>query len=637
MSKRQVTFLVGANAEQFVKSMKRVEKDMDALAKRADKVGRSMSKMFTAPILAASAALVGASIQAAKFADEIDKMSIRTGVSREQLQELKFVTDQVGVSFGAVESAADAFRRKLPEIDKGTGQTADTMARLGVSVRGADGQLKSMDALFPELIRSLARVQNQTDRSTMAMQLFGRGASQLAPLMDLGADGIDKLSGKAHELGLVMDDTAIKSLVEFNDMMSEVKMQGEAVGREFGMILVPILRDELLPLIQNKIIPAVRKAAKQFADMDAEGKKQILMYAAIIAAAGPAVIILGNLARAVAGLATAMRLLVGINPYTAIGIAVAALAVHYVNLFREAKKAHDLLREPISPDMGIDAQITLTVAKVNELAARIAELRKSGPRVSMGIVDTAGFQANLKSLQERFEQERDTLAQLEAQRRATNVTIGETTTAIQQEARAWAYLGAVRADATSIDPRKAAMFFTDEEIARAERMGNSMDALAGRLRLVKVEGGQMPEVMTNFQLRTEQVFAALNPLVDTFVNSFGAGMANIAVQGENLQKTLQNIGKLLQSAVIQTGIRLLLLGGLPGSGFLAQGGGLFGFLKNAITPTNAGSVIASAAAFGPASVGSGGGGKGNIRVTGVLVGQGSQLNSVVTNSNRVFR
>jgi len=255
----------------------------------------------------------------------------------------------------------------------------------------------------------------------------------------------------------------------------------------------------------------------------------------------------------------------------------------------------------------------------------------------MGVVDTAGFQANLKSLQERFEQERDTLAQLEAQRRATNVTIGETTTAIQQEARAWAYLGAVRADATSIDPRKAAMFFTDEEIARAERMGNSMDALAGKLRLVKVEGGQMPEVMTNFQLRTEQVFAALNPLVDTFVNSFGDGMANIAVQGGKIEDVLRNIGKLLASAAIQTGIRLLLSGGLPGSGFLAEGGGVFGFLKKVITPSTAGASIASAAAFGPASVGSGGGGSGNIRVTGILVGQGSQLNSVVTNSNRVFR
>jgi hypothetical protein len=62
-----------------------------------------------------------------------------------------------------------------------------------------------------------------------------------------------------------------------------------------------------------------------------------------------------------------------------------------------------------------------------------------------------------------------------------------------------------------------------------------------------------------------------------FTDSFGAGMANIIVQGERLTDVLKNIGKLLLSSAIQTGIKLLLMGT---SGFGVAGGtvGLIGSL-----------------------------------------------------------
>jgi len=73
---------------------------------------------------------------------------------------------------------------------------------------------------------------------------------------------------------------------------------------------------------------------------------------------------------------------------------------------------------------------------------------------------------------------------------------------------------------------------------------------------------------------------ALNDITNTFVNSFGQGMANVVLQGESLVDTLKNIGKLLASAVIQKGLQLLLSGGLAsaGEGFLGSGGGLLGSL-----------------------------------------------------------
>jgi hypothetical protein len=70
----------------------------------------------------------------------------------------------------------------------------------------------------------------------------------------------------------------------------------------------------------------------------------------------------------------------------------------------------------------------------------------------------------------------------------------------------------------------------------------------------------------------------LQSVADTFVNSFGQGMANLIVQGGKFVDVLENMGRLLASAAIQKAITIFLSGGLEGSGFFGSGGGLFGAL-----------------------------------------------------------
>jgi hypothetical protein len=112
----------------------------------------------------------------------------------------------------------------------------------------------------------------------------------------------------------------------------------------------------------------------------------------------------------------------------------------------------------------------------------------------------------------------------------------------------------------------------------------------------------------------------LQPISDRFVDSFGDGMANIVLQGEKLSDTLRNIGKLLASAAIQQGIKLLLSGGLSGTtGFFGSGGGLLGAIFGGV----GGSPVAGSLA--------------QVQVSGQLVAQGSQLIAVIENAKPADR
>jgi hypothetical protein len=105
-----------------------------------------------------------------------------------------------------------------------------------------------------------------------------------------------------------------------------------------------------------------------------------------------------------------------------------------------------------------------------------------------------------------------------------------------------------------------------------------------------------------------------------FTDSFGAGMANVVLQGENLIDVLKNIGKLLLSSAIQTGIKLLLMGT---SGFGVAGGTL-GLLGGLFKPQV--SAVPSAVM-----------GAGTMQMSGSFKLQGTDLIMSVNRSQRQFR
>jgi tape measure domain-containing protein len=106
-------------------------------------------------------------------------------------------------------------------------------------------------------------------------------------------------------------------------------------------------------------------------------------------------------------------------------------------------------------------------------------------------------------------------------------------------------------------------------------------------------GQTATESMSGVAESTQDVGSSISfagRLAEQFTSSFGQGMANIVVQGEKLQDVLKNIGKLLLSSAIQLGIQLLLTGGTGGS----ITGGLFGALGFGKTSSITSGAVASA-------------------------------------------
>lgn len=188
-----------------------------------------------------------ATMQTAAYADDLNDAAIRTGASVEALQELGYAASQSGASAETINHALTKLSMTMGEAAKGTGEAGKAFAALGVKVTDSDGKLRRTDDVFTALATAVAKIENPTERSAKALDVFGRAGIQLLPLLAEGEDGLAKLRQEARDLGLVMGGEAVEAGANFNDSIDSLKDTWESLKRDLAG---PII-EALLPVVEG--------------------------------------------------------------------------------------------------------------------------------------------------------------------------------------------------------------------------------------------------------------------------------------------------------------------------------------------------------------------------------------------------
>ena len=225
---------------------------MDLLAKNSDKINGFMKKM-TYGFIAAGAALGGLAYKAGASADEINTLAKQTGLSTEEIQKFKYATEIIDVPLETLTKSMAKLTKSMQTIkeakEMGRQLTGASLAfdELGVSVLDVDGNMRSNDDVFAEMIDKLGKMENETQRDAYAMQIFGKSAQDLNPLILGGADALKKLGDEAEAAGLILSQDALDAANDFNDVIDEVKATVTNAALKMGSSLVK----DLLPAIKN--------------------------------------------------------------------------------------------------------------------------------------------------------------------------------------------------------------------------------------------------------------------------------------------------------------------------------------------------------------------------------------------------
>jgi phage-related protein len=205
-------------------------------------MGAALAAIGTAAI-AAGKALVDMTVEAAAYADEMITQSTVTGMSVESLQAYSYAADLVDVSLDTLTGSMAKNVKSMSNAADGSAKYAEAYDRLGVSVTNADGTLRDSEDVYWEVIDALGQVSNETERDALAMQLFGKSAQDLNPLIAQGSEGIAALTDEAKRMGAVLSEETIAKLGAFDDSVQRLKQGSEAAKRVMGTVLLPQLQD----------------------------------------------------------------------------------------------------------------------------------------------------------------------------------------------------------------------------------------------------------------------------------------------------------------------------------------------------------------------------------------------------------
>ena len=168
-------------------------------------------------IAKAEKAVVSMMKESAAFADNIITLSMQTGQTTEQLQEFSYATELIDVSVDTLQGSLTKLTNNMQDTINGTGNAKASFEALGISVTDADGNMRSANDVFYETIDALGDVKNETERDAMAMDIFGRSAQDLNPLIIQGSETLKAYAQEAHNVGYVLDDEALSALGAVDD------------------------------------------------------------------------------------------------------------------------------------------------------------------------------------------------------------------------------------------------------------------------------------------------------------------------------------------------------------------------------------------------------------------------------------
>lgn len=222
-----------------------------------------------AAIVKVEKAMISMTKESAAFADNIITLSMQTGQSTEQLQEFSYATELIDVSVDTLQGSLTKLTNNMQDTMNGTGNAKASFEALGVSVTNADGSMRSANDVFYETIDALGQVKNETERDAMSMDIFGRSAQDLNPLIIQGSKTLKAYADEAHNVGYVLNDEALSALGAVDDAYQRLQKTQEGVKNQLAVEFAPYLEEFYGDATQG--VKDLGKAIKDSGIVDAFG------------------------------------------------------------------------------------------------------------------------------------------------------------------------------------------------------------------------------------------------------------------------------------------------------------------------------------------------------------------------------
>lgn len=178
-------------------------------------------------------------LEAAHKADDLITESMTSGLSTDTIQKLQYAENLIDVSYSTISSSLTKLTVNMDKARDGNDNLSAAFARLGVSVTDSSGNLRSNEEVFYEVIDALGQIDNAAERDAASMEIFGKSAKELNPLIEQGSQALRALGEEAEQTGYVLDESQIQKLGQVDDAYQRMQLSIEATKNELALQFAP--------------------------------------------------------------------------------------------------------------------------------------------------------------------------------------------------------------------------------------------------------------------------------------------------------------------------------------------------------------------------------------------------------------
>lgn len=233
-----------AQTAQLKKGFADSRKSVDKLgASMSGKVAAGMAKFHVGlaavqGVLATVRGAINAVGDAMGRLDEEAKVAASLGMAADQLKILNFAAEQTGSSANTMQQSLRRMNRRIGQAAKGSGSAKDAIRDLGLSAERMLGM--DADQQFAAIADAMGGVSTQTEKTQLAMDIFGRQGAELINTMAIGSEGLDNYGRELENMGALLGDGR-EGIEGTNDAINRMNKAWGAFVDRVAIIVAPIL------------------------------------------------------------------------------------------------------------------------------------------------------------------------------------------------------------------------------------------------------------------------------------------------------------------------------------------------------------------------------------------------------------
>lgn len=267
------------------------------LGNKLTSAGHAMQGLSTAAA-AVTAAIGALTVKSGKWADDLNTMSKVYSIGTGELQKYAAAAELVDVDVETIAKSHVVLEKKMLSAAKGTGASAEAFEKLGVEVTDSNGELRNGDAVWQDVIKALGSMQNETERDAIAMQLMGKSAANLNPLIEDGGKTYEEVAKTLAKYDLeFVDQETLDQANAFNDSIDMIKTVGLVAFQQLGTQLAAYLAPAM-----EKVVDLVGQIANWFSNLSPRTQAIIAGISAFVAVLAPLLIGLGKVSFAISSI-----------------------------------------------------------------------------------------------------------------------------------------------------------------------------------------------------------------------------------------------------------------------------------------------------------------------------------------------